>query len=74
MPSVPVPDGYVRKCKPLQFSFDHDAVAMLYELVPTKKAVGRYLSELIRRDYLRRQEWSRLQDLQQAALAEVGDD
>ena len=30
---------------------------MLQELAPTKKSVGRYLSELVRRDYIRRQDW-----------------
>ena len=50
---------YVRKGKPLMFQFDFDAVSMLYEIAPTKKAIGRYLSELVRRDYLRRQEWER---------------
>ena len=72
MASVPVPEGYVRKCKPLQFSFDFDAAAMLYEIAPTKKAIGRYLSELIRRDYVRRQEWQRAKALEQAAFVEVG--
>jgi hypothetical protein len=33
---------------------------MLRELAPTYKAYGRYVSELIRRDYIRRQEWQQV--------------
>jgi hypothetical protein len=54
-----LPAGYVRKGKPIAYQFDHDAVVMLYELVPTNKSHGRFLSELVRREYLRRQEWER---------------
>ena len=54
-----MPEGYQRKGKLLMFQFDFDAVDMLYEIAPTKKAVGRYLSELVRRDYVRRQEWAK---------------
>jgi hypothetical protein len=32
---------------------------MPLELAPTYKAYGRYISELIRRDYVRRQEWAK---------------
>jgi hypothetical protein len=49
--------------------FDHDAWAMLGELAPTQKSFGRYLSELVRRDYIRRQEWQQLR----AAVPELVD-
>jgi hypothetical protein len=52
-----MPPGYQRKGKALHIKFDGDAVALLYAIAPTKKAIGRYLSELIRRDYVRRHEW-----------------
>ena len=55
-----LPEGYVRKGRPLNFQIDHDAAEMLYELVHTNKSHGRFLSELIRREYIRRQEWSRV--------------
>ena len=63
---------YVRKGKPLMFQFDPDAVAMLYEIAPTKKAVGRYLSELVRRDYIRRQEWQQGRAMEAETLEGVG--
>ena len=53
-----VEDKYVRKGKVCSLQLDFDAMEMLRELSPTRKAYGRYLSELVRRDYLRRQEWS----------------
>jgi hypothetical protein len=70
MPS-PAP-GYERKGKPLLFQFDFDAVEMLYEIAPTKKSIGRYLSELVRRDFIRRQEWQRRRALEQEVMVEVG--
>ena len=69
----PLPADYQRKGKPLMFQFDFDAVEMLYEIAPTRKAIGRYLSELVRRDYLRRQEWSRVR-AGLPDLVEVGGD
>jgi hypothetical protein len=63
-----------RKGRVCSLQLDVDALAMLQELSPTRKAFGRYLSELVRRDYLWRQEWQRLRDLQQAALVEVAGD
>ena len=54
-----LPEGYVRKGHVATLQFDHDAWAMLVEIAPTYKSYGRYLSELIRRDYIRRLEWSR---------------
>ena len=64
---VRLPEGYVRKGRPLNFQIDHDAAAMLSEMVPTLKSHGRFLSELIRREYIRRQEWQRLR----AAVSEL---
>ena len=55
-----LPEGYVRKGRVATLQIDHDAWAMLLELAPTDKAYGRYISELIRRDYIRRQEWQRV--------------
>ena len=67
-----MPEGYRRKGKPLLFQIDFDAAEMLYEMVPTNKSHGRFISELIRRDYIRRQEWQRLRALEQPVLVEVG--
>jgi hypothetical protein len=64
-----LPAGYVRKGKPIAYQFDHDAVVMLYELVPTNKSHGRFLSELVRREYIRRQEWEKAR----ASLPELVD-
>jgi hypothetical protein len=69
-----VKEKYVRKGKMRSLQLDFDALEMLKELSPTRRSYGRYLSELVRRDYLWRQEWQRLRDLQQAALVEVGTD
>ena len=52
-----MPTGYVRKGRAVCLQLDFDALDMLRELAPTQKSHGRYLSELIRRDYIRRQEW-----------------
>jgi hypothetical protein len=54
------PEGYVRKGILVNFQMDPDAHAMLKEIAPTTKAYGRYLSELVRRDYIRRQEWEKM--------------
>jgi hypothetical protein len=70
MPALP--EDYERKGKPLTFQFDYDVVELLYLLAPTKKAIGRYLSELVRRDHVRRQDWARAG--QEADLVEVGTD
>ena len=67
-----MPEGYQRKGKPIQIQMDFDAVEMLHQLAPTRKGYGRYLSELIRRDYIRRQEWEQAQAGRQAGLVEVG--
>jgi hypothetical protein len=55
-----LPDGYVRKGRPLNFQIDHDAVQLLYEIVSSRKGHGKYISELIRRDAIRRQEWAQV--------------
>jgi hypothetical protein len=70
MPSLP--EGYVRKGKMTALQLDFDALEMLREVSPTSKSYGRYLSELVRRDYLWRQDWQRIRAMQQAALVDVG--
>jgi hypothetical protein len=55
----PYDPAYQRKGKVVHLQLDFDALAMLYELSPTRKSFGRYLSELVRRDYVRRQEWEK---------------
>jgi len=64
--------AYQRKGKVVALQLDFDALDMLRELAPTQRAYGRYFSELVRRDYVRRQEWQQLRAVQQAALVEVG--
>ena len=71
---MPYSRDYERKGKPLMFQFDFDAVEMLYEIAPTKKAIGRYLSELVRRDYLRQHEWQQRRAGEPAVLVAVGQD
>ena len=66
-------EKYIRKGKVRSLQLDFDALEMLQELSPTRKGYGRYLSELVRRDYIRREEWKRVRALEQAALVEVGD-
>ena len=41
------------------FQMDNDALSMLKEVAPTTKSYGRYLSELVRRDYALRQQWAK---------------
>ena len=67
-----LPESYVRKGRPLNFQLDHDAAEMLYERVHTHKSHGRFLSELIRREYIRRQEWQAVR-AGLPDLVEVGD-
>jgi hypothetical protein len=62
---------YVRKGKMRSLQLDVDALEMLHELSPTRKAFGRFISELIRREYVRREKWQRRRE-QQPALAQVG--
>lgn len=64
---VPIRRGIAR-----QLTFDHDAWELLQQMSPTRKGYGRYVSELIRRDYLWRQEWQRLRAVEQEMLVEVG--
>jgi hypothetical protein len=42
------------------FTYDHDALALLPILAPGKKAQGRFISELIRREFAVRQERERV--------------
>ena len=69
MPSLP--EGYERKGRPCYFQLDFDAWHILQQIAPTSKAYGRYVSELIRRDAVRRAEWAQLRAVQQAALVDV---
>jgi hypothetical protein len=55
-----LPEGYQRKGCVKTLQYDVDAWAMLVEIAPTEKSYGRFISELIRRDYIRRQEWQRV--------------
>ena len=57
MPALP--EGYVRKGTLVYFQMDNDALSMLKEVAPTTKSYGRYLSELVRRDYALRQQWAK---------------
>ena len=66
-----VTDKYVRQGKVCSLQLDFDAVEMLKEMSPTRKAYGRVVSELVRRDYLRKQEWQRLRE-PQAGCARLG--
>ena len=72
MASLPV--GYVRKGKPIAYQFDFDALEMLYQLVPTSKAHGRFLSELVRREYIRRKEWEQGRAVQPVQVGAGGED
>jgi hypothetical protein len=54
-----MPEGYERKGKVVTFSLDKDAWELLKAQAPTMKAYGRYISELIRREAIRRQDWER---------------
>jgi len=72
METLPAQKG--RKGQVCSLQLDHDALQMLHEIAPTRKSFGRYLSELVRRDYIRRAEWAQLRAAQQAALVEVGTD
>src|SRR5262245_22197115 len=46
----------IRCGKAAVFTFDHDALEILPLLAPSKKAQGRFLSELIRQEVVRREE------------------
>ena len=51
------------------FTFDHDALDLLSVLAPSKKAQGRFLSELIRQEQVRREtRREMIADMQAAAL------
>ena len=67
-----VPAKYVRKGRMTSLQLDFDAWDMLREIAPTDKAYGRFISELIRREYVRKQDWQRLRDMQQPAMIDVG--
>ena len=67
-----VSEKYVRKGRMTSLQLDFDAYELLREIAPTDKSYGRYISELIRRDYIRRQEWAQVRALEQAVLVDVG--
>ena len=56
----------VRRGIPKQFTLDHDAAKLLEELASGPKGQGHLISELVRREHIRRQE------RQQAGLVAVG--
>jgi hypothetical protein len=68
----PLPEGYIRKGRPCYFQIDFDAFELLQHLAPTQKSFGRYVSELIRRDYAMRQQWQQMR-AGVPELVEVGD-
>lgn len=67
-----MPEGYERNGRPCCFQLDFDAFELLQELAPGPKTFGRFISELIRRDAIRRREWAEARAVQHAALVEVG--
>jgi hypothetical protein len=72
MPALP--EGYERKGRVCSFQLDFDAWELLQAISPTSKSYGRYISELIRRDAVRREEWRKLRETQEACLIEVARD
>jgi hypothetical protein len=58
----------VKRGVPCNFAFDVDAIELLREMVPSKKGYGRYLSELLRNEQIRREERQRIKA---AMLAEA---
>jgi hypothetical protein len=67
-----LPEGYQRKGHVATLQLDFDAWELLQQIAPTNKAYGRYLSELIRQDAVRRAEWARVRAVEQAVLVDVG--
>ena len=72
MPALP--QGYERKGRVCTFQLDFDAWELLQAISPTTKSYGRYLSELVRRDAVRRAEWQQVRETQEAGLVEVARD
>ena len=68
MPSKPVP---VRCGHAVALTLDVDARALLRELCPSKKAHGRFLSELIRTEQRIREERRRLRELLEDSYGET---
>ena len=61
-----------RNGKSAVFTFDHDALELLPLLAPGKRAQGRFISELIRQEQVRREtRQEMLQQMQAAALREA---
>jgi hypothetical protein len=49
-----------RRGTPCNFTFDTDAIELLREMVPNRKGYGRYLSELLRNEQIRKEERQRI--------------
>jgi hypothetical protein len=69
--------GMAEKRGPIQrrgiacnFTFDVDAIQLLHDMVPSHKGYGRYLSELIRNEQIRREERDRYSHLLAQARAD----
>jgi hypothetical protein len=62
----------IRRCGVLkQFTFDLDALPLLEELCPSPKAVGRFLSELIRKEKALREQREHLREAQCTVCGET---
>jgi hypothetical protein len=64
-------DPYRRRGVAKTLTLDQDALVLLYELAPTRRHLGRIVSELIRGETLRREERARAREVLQAALATI---
>jgi hypothetical protein len=53
----------VRRGIARNYTFDVDAIQLLHDMVPSHKGYGRYLSELIRNEQIRREERDRYNQL-----------
>ena len=62
----------IRRGVPRQFTFDVDAIELLVALAPSKKCMGKYLSELVRRDHIRRLDQAQMERGGQVDLIDVG--
>jgi hypothetical protein len=69
MPSTTRP---IRRGKPVCFTLDHDAEALLRALVPNSRAIGRLMGELIRREARERVQRPRLLETLRGHHAEAG--
>ena len=58
----------IRCGRAINLTIDHDAEALLRELCPSRKAFGRFLSELVRREAALREERRKVKAAMLAAL------